>query len=253
MKRIVPFIVVCLVLGWAAWSAPAVEEAEAPPTVATPIILPREMPLGCREHALARHKRFVLADNVAASKPDVVFVGDSLIEGWLPLPALGDGRTAVNRGIACDTTNGVHERLVRDVIAHRPQVAVILVGINDLFLLSRLSSWNRADYVAINVTAVAARLQSHGIAPLVVSLLPLRNPVPGLSVAASNELLRDLNTTLRRNCAKLGIDFLDVHRALGDGSRGLRDSYTTDGLHLSAEGYRLLNSIVVKQLRRMLN
>ncbi len=253
MRRFVRYFVIGLALLWAAWPAPAAEEADAPPTVATPILLPGEMPPACREHALARHKQFALADQVAEKSPNVVFIGDSLVEGWRPLPRLANGRTADNRGVACDTINGVHERLVRDVIARKPRVAVILVGINDMFLVHRLASWNRADYVALNVTAVALRLQSHGIQPLVVSLLPVRNPLPGMSVAASNELLRDLNTNLRRHCAKLGVEFLDVQRALGDGSRGLQENYTTDGLHLSPEAYRLLNTIVEKQLRRMLD
>jgi len=253
MRRFVRVLVIGLALLWTAWPAPAAEEADAPPTVATPILLPGEMPLACQEHALTRHKQFALADQVAEKNPDVVFIGDSLVEGWRPLPRLEKGRVADNRGVACDTINGVHERLVRDVIARQPRVAVILVGINDMFLIHRLASWNRADYVALDVTAVALRLQSHGIEPLVISLMPVRNPLPGMSVAASNELLHDLNANLRRHCAKLGVEFLDVQNALGDGPRGLQENYTTDGLHLSPEAYRLLNTIVEKQLRRMLD
>ncbi|MFA5058721.1 MAG: glycoside hydrolase family 44 protein, partial [Opitutaceae bacterium] len=63
----------------------------------------------------------------------VVFLGDSITEGW------GDdfggsfpGLKAVNRGIGGDTTRGVLLRLQEDVLALHPAAVVLLIGINDI-------------------------------------------------------------------------------------------------------------------------
>lgn len=63
----------------------------------------------------------------------VVFLGDSITQGW------GDnmgnsfpGVKVANRGISGDTTRGVLIRLQEDVLSLHPQAIVLLIGTNDL-------------------------------------------------------------------------------------------------------------------------
>lgn len=53
----------------------------------------------------------------------------------------------------------------------------------------------------------------------------------------NNEDIRTVNAELKRLEEKIGIDFVEVYDTLCDEQGNLKIDYTTDGLHLSVEGY----------------
>jgi lysophospholipase L1-like esterase len=78
-------------------------------------------------------RRAAWAQRVEQDRRAVVFLGDSITQGW------GDnmgnsfpGMKVANRGISGDTTRGVLIRLKEDVIALNPAAVVLLIGTNDL-------------------------------------------------------------------------------------------------------------------------
>ncbi len=78
-------------------------------------------------------RRSVWAQHVQKDQRAVVFLGDSITQGW------GDdlrnsfpGMKVANRGISGDTTRGVLIRLEEDVLALHPSGVVLLIGTNDL-------------------------------------------------------------------------------------------------------------------------
>ena len=78
-------------------------------------------------------RRAAWAQRVQQDQRAVVFLGDSITQGW------GDnmgnsfpGMKVANRGISGDTTRGVLIRLKEDVIALNPAAVVLLIGTNDL-------------------------------------------------------------------------------------------------------------------------
>ncbi|MGK0188513.1 MAG: lysophospholipase L1-like esterase [Verrucomicrobiales bacterium] len=78
-------------------------------------------------------KRSKWANDVATDQNAVVFLGDSITQGW------GDtmggnfpGMKVANRGISGDTTRGMLLRLNDDVLALNPKAVVMLMGTNDL-------------------------------------------------------------------------------------------------------------------------
>jgi lysophospholipase L1-like esterase len=82
---------------------------------------------------LWRERRTAWAARVEQDKGAVVFVGDSITQGWHDNfdNAFPELRTA-NRGISGDTTRGVLIRLQEDVLALNPAAVVLLIGTNDL-------------------------------------------------------------------------------------------------------------------------
>ena len=63
----------------------------------------------------------------------MVFLGDSIIQGWgEELGAAFPGMKVANRGISGDTSRGVLIRLEEDVFAVSPSAVVLLIGTNDL-------------------------------------------------------------------------------------------------------------------------
>ena len=82
---------------------------------------------------LWKKRRSVWAQQVQKDQKAVVFLGDSITQGW------GDdfggrfaGMKVANRGISGDTTRGMLIRLKEDVLSLNPSGVVMLMGTNDL-------------------------------------------------------------------------------------------------------------------------
>jgi len=82
---------------------------------------------------LWRERRSDWAKTVVQDQRAVVFLGDSITQGWGGgLGAAFPGMKVANRGISGDTTRGVLLRLEEDVLALHPAAVVLLIGTNDL-------------------------------------------------------------------------------------------------------------------------
>ena len=86
----------------------------------------------------------------------VVFLGDSITQGW------GDdlhnrfpGVKVANRGISGDTTRGVLIRLQEDVLDLHPRGVVLLIGTNDL------EEDADPETIAANLKLILAALKKH--------------------------------------------------------------------------------------------
>ena len=72
------------------------------------------------------------ARTAAQDQGAVVFLGDSITQGWHSLANAFPGIKVANRGIGGDTTRGVLYRLQADVLDLDPRAIVLLIGTNDL-------------------------------------------------------------------------------------------------------------------------
>jgi lysophospholipase L1-like esterase len=84
-----------------------------------------------------RRSQWARFAQMGGDKRAVVFLGDSITQGWgdRMSGALGGafpGLKVANRGISGDTTRGVLIRLKEDVLAINPAAVVLLIGTNDL-------------------------------------------------------------------------------------------------------------------------
>ncbi len=82
---------------------------------------------------LWKKRRSAWAKQVQQDQGALVFLGDSITQGWGNAMggAFGEVKVA-NRGISGDTTRGVLIRLEEDVLSLNPSGVVILIGTNDL-------------------------------------------------------------------------------------------------------------------------
>ncbi|HVU17120.1 MAG TPA: GDSL-type esterase/lipase family protein [Candidatus Didemnitutus sp.] len=82
---------------------------------------------------LWKEKRDLWASRVDQDQGAVVFLGDSITQGWNDdFRHRFDGMKLANRGISGDTTRGVLIRVREDVVALHPKAVVLLIGTNDL-------------------------------------------------------------------------------------------------------------------------
>jgi lysophospholipase L1-like esterase len=77
-------------------------------------------------------RRSEWAQKVKDDQGALVFLGDSITQGWGDVGSIFPGIKTANRGISGDTTRGVLIRLQEDVVALNPCGVVLLIGTNDV-------------------------------------------------------------------------------------------------------------------------
>ena len=165
----------------------------------------------------------------------VLFLGDSLTEGWDPTlweRSLAP-RGVLNAGISGDFTDHILWRLEHGNLAGPPPTAVILlIGTNDL--AAHRSPELTADGIRANLVLLRERLPEARI--LLLGLLPREQyPDAPLRRAAAqvNNLVRDCADGEHILYAEIGDVLLD-----SDGR--LSEALSPDWLHFSGHGYALL-------------
>ena len=140
MKRTGLLLPVLLVLAFAVSAQPT---AQPPPAAvgsswqlpATDDGLPGAGPLRRADwfQKLWTERRSAWAGRVAQDQHALVFLGDSITQGWGDnLGGSFPGVKVANRGISGDTTRGVLIRLPDDVLSLHPAGVVLLIGTNDI-------------------------------------------------------------------------------------------------------------------------
>jgi len=82
--------------------------------------------------ALWRERRLKWWNDRERDQGAVVFLGDSITQGWASLAKDFPDLKVANRGISGDVTRGVLYRLKEDVLDLNPAAVVLLIGTNDL-------------------------------------------------------------------------------------------------------------------------
>ncbi|MFN8096538.1 MAG: GDSL-type esterase/lipase family protein [Vicinamibacteria bacterium] len=105
---------------------------------------------------LWEQRRSEWAQTAAQDRHAVVFLGDSITQGWGGgLGAAFPGVKVANRGISGDTTRGVLIRLEEDVLALDPAAIVVLIGTNDL------EEGATPEIATANLKLVLAAIEKH--------------------------------------------------------------------------------------------
>lgn len=96
------------------------------------------------------------AKRVKEDRDALVFLGDSITQGWRDdIGGSFPGVKVANRGISGDTSRGVLIRLKDDVLALKPAGVVLLIGTNDL------EEKAEPEVIAGNMKLILAELKRH--------------------------------------------------------------------------------------------
>ncbi|MDJ0676322.1 MAG: GDSL-type esterase/lipase family protein [Calothrix sp. MO_167.B42] len=159
-----------------------------------------------------------------------ILLGDSL-SMWFPKEKLPDGQLWLNQGISGDTSTGILNRL--SVFSRtRPRRIYIMAGINDL------RRGKKAKTIINNHRLIIRRLRRiHPKTEIIIqSILPTRRP------NLPNNYIRYINKQLAIAAKQEGAKFVNIHHWFADFQGNLRRELTTDGLHLSQQGYEVWRS-----------
>ena len=179
--------------------------------------------------------------DVAAQEKRVVFMGNSITEGWLKSdPSFFTGKPYVNRGISGQTTPQMLIRFRQDVIDLKPKVVVLLAGTNDI---AENRGPTTLEAIYENIISMAELAKVHHIKMVMCSVLPVYDYPwrPGLEPA---EKIFNLNRMLATYCKQEHITFVDFHTPMADQRKGLQRIYGEDGVHPNLAGYRFMEPLV---------
>ncbi len=194
--------------------------------------LPGEGPI--RRYAwfknLWEKKRTGWAKQVKKDQGALVFLGDSITQGW------GDdfrghfkGVKVANRGISGDTTRGVLIRLKEDVLSLNPKGVVILIGTNDL------EEKATPEVIAGNLKLIIAALKEHNAKMPIILCNTFPSSATKRRPADQIKKINQLYFAAVKGDAQITV--LDTWLLFADAKGDARKSEFPDLLHPNQIGY----------------
>jgi len=199
---------------------------------------------------LARYKDDNAAIVAAKKKVDVVFIGNSITEGWVKShPEFFSENNYTGRGISGQTTSQMLLRFQQDVVALKPKLVVINGGTNDI---AQNTGVYDPDFSFNNIKAMADIAQSNGIRVMIASVLPAASFPWRKEVSDVPQKVDALNNRLKQYAYINKITFIDYNTAMRDEKGGMRESLAKDGIHPTPAGYTIMEPIVKKAINKAL-
>jgi lysophospholipase L1-like esterase len=172
----------------------------------------------------------------------VVFLGDSITDGWNTLAKDFPNLHVANRGIGGDITSGVLYRLKADVLNLKPAAVVLLIGTNDVG-----NNEDPAD-VADNIIEILHRLKNFN--PNMPVIVCKTMPRGGAEYPAKIKKLNDLVEAYAKTEPKFAI--CDTFAAFANENGGPNPAdFKPDLLHPNAAGYVVWKAALDPVLARM--
>ena len=186
-------------------------------------------------------------NQISVLEPDVIFIGDSIVE-YYPLQELfGATKTIVNRGIRGYQTGLLLENLDAHLYGDAVDQIVFLIGTNDI---GKDVPMNEAlDNLEGVIQSIARDYPLSQIKLL--SILPVNEGEKYKQTVyiRTNEKIREWNQAYETLAsAYMQVDFVSIYDSLADSEGQLKKDYTTDGLHLSVAGYQALSEALKEYL-----
>ena len=187
---------------------------------------------------------------VEAGQKRIVFMGDSITEFWSVInPEFFAGKPYLNRGISGQTTPQMLIRFRPDVIALKPNIVVILAGINDI---AGNTGPSTPEMITNNLFSMAELAKANNIRVILCSVLPAYD-FPWRTGSFPAEKIVTLNTMIKKYADTNGILYLDYYSAMVNDQKGLNAAYSGDGVHPNKTGYEVMEPLVEKAIAELLS
>lgn len=166
----------------------------------------------------------------------VVFMGDSITEGW-NLEKSFPGKPYINRGISGQTSSQMVLRFRQDVINLHPKVVVILAGTNDL---AQNTGPATLPQIEGNLMSMAQLAQANHIRVVLCSVLPSVHYWWHPQLPNPAHRIVELNQWIKAYTARSHIPYVNYYAAMKDPAGGLPHNLSLDGVHPSPAGYAVM-------------
>lgn len=173
--------------------------------------------------------------NTTANSGEIVFVGDSITE-FNPIEELIESSLKIyNRGIRGITSLQLLDHIEEQILGLKPKIIFLMIGVNDL-------KTREPQLVFETILTIIKQVKKN----LPQSKIYLQSilPINESSKFIRNKNRRSTKSVLILNKLLSEIDnvyWLDLHSLLRDSNNELPERYTTDGVHLTIDAYRIIS------------
>jgi lysophospholipase L1-like esterase len=202
-----------------------------------------------------RHKEFLKRIEKSKGVGDVIFLGDSITQGWE-----GNGKAAwkkhfadfkpVNLGIGGDQTGHVLWRITdgKELEHLKPKAAVIMIGTNN---------GHTAEQVAGGIKAIIDELkkQKPHMKILLLGVFPRGGAPKDAKVAPAKNLspkIKAINEIIAKYDDGKVVFYKDIGGKFLDKEGGLPKSIMYDYLHLTPAGYEIWATAIKEDVEKLL-
>lgn len=203
----------------------------------------------------------VFADGeIAVQKGEkIAFMGDSITQagnkpgGYVQLVVNGLNKLGLEvthhgAGISGHKSNQMLARLDSDVISKKPDWMTLSCGVNDVWHGVRGQGIDLPQYKQ-NITEIVDKAQAAGIKVMILtSTMIQEDPEHDLNkkLAPYNEFLRELAKEKKCLLADLNGEMQTQLKAMPPAAEGKKNRLTSDGVHMNAEGNKMMARGVLK-------
>ncbi len=208
------------------------------------------MPLiaSAQQNDWANFGRYDAANEQLAANPYVVFMGDSILDGWDDSqPEYFTENNFVSRGISGQVSSQMLVRFRADVLKLKPEAVVILAGTNDLALNN---GYIEMEHIVENVASMVELARNAGIRPLLCSVLPAGKYYWRPEVEDVPEKIKALNALLKEYAAAGKVEWVELHAPMAAADGSMDAAYTKDGVHPLPSGYDKMQEILFPYLQK---
>ncbi|SIT21648.1 Lysophospholipase L1 [Chryseobacterium ureilyticum] len=190
--------------------------------------------------------------NILSSKKkvDVVFMGNSITEGWVKShPEFFSENNYTGRGISGQTTSQMLLRFQNDVVALHPKLVIINAGINDI---AQNTGIYEPYFTFNNIKAMADIAQKNGIKVIITSVLPAAEFPWRKEITDAPQKVDALNKRLKQYADNNKLIFVDYNTAMRDSKGGMREGLSKDGIHPVPVGYTIMEPMIKNAINKTL-
>ena len=197
----------------------------------------------------AQFERYESKNESLTVRPKVVFMGNSITDCWADtVPAFFADNNFVGRGISGQVSSQMLVRFQEDVISLQPKVVVICCGTNDI---AQNNGYISLEHILQNIKSMCELARANKIKPVVCSTLPAKRFKWRPEMKPANDIIR-LNEMIKEYAKENKIPYVDYHSALKDEENGLPLKYSKDGVHPNAQGYAVMERVIMPILKKVL-
>jgi lysophospholipase L1-like esterase len=171
---------------------------------------------------------------------EIVFLGDSITEGWMDKRPGFFTRGRVDRGIGGQTSSQMVLRMMSDVVELKPKAVHIMAGTNDI---AGNTGPMTPHMTQDNFRMMVAIAQRHGIRVLLASIPPAASFPwrPGLE---TRKPIAAMNAWLKQFARESGSIWVDYWPVLNDGTGAMKPGFASDGVHPTEAGYDAMATVI---------
>ncbi len=186
---------------------------------------------------------------------DILFIGDSITEGWETSSYFSNYGRVINRGIGGEKLSELVGRFKQDCIDLQPKLCIVAAGINDTYPLyqkmesgKEITEEDKSSFLSEmnkNLTCIVKSAKENNIKIWLASVLPL-----GTSDFRSELILR-MNVLIKSICEKENLVYVDYHSKMTKSDGITMLDYTFgDMLHPHVKGYNVMYNVLNELLEK---